>query len=78
MGLSARTEAVRSIATTRHKLNHVDFKTTHIKNLFAVNVFSEEVAAGAPAQADFQNPSKDHPQGCAARSHHCRRRRHRP
>ena len=43
--LSARNEAVRSICNTKHKLNHVDFKTTHIKNLFAVNVFSEEVAA---------------------------------
>ena len=45
MGLSARHEAVRSICMTKHKLDHVDFKTTHIKNLFAVNVFSEEVAA---------------------------------
>jgi glutamine synthetase len=44
MSLSARSEAVRSIAHTRHKLDHVDFKTTHIKNLFAINVFSEEVA----------------------------------
>jgi glutamine synthetase len=43
MGLSARNEAVRSICNAKHKLNHVDFKTTHIKNLFAVNVFSEEV-----------------------------------
>jgi len=43
MGLSARNEAVRAICTAKHKLNHVDFKTTHIKNLFAVNVFSEEV-----------------------------------
>jgi glutamine synthetase len=45
MGLTARNEAVRSIATARHKMNYVDFKTTHIKNLFGVNVFSEEVAA---------------------------------
>ena len=44
MGLSARAEAVRSIAHTKHKLDFVDFKTTHIKNLFGVNVFSEEVA----------------------------------
>ncbi len=44
MGLSARSQAVRSIATARHKLDYVDFTTTHIKNKFAVNVFSEEVA----------------------------------
>jgi glutamine synthetase len=44
MGLSARKEAVKSIAVTKHKLDHVDFKTTHIKNRFGVNVFSEEVA----------------------------------
>src|SRR6202041_82812 len=44
MGSSARNEAVRSIAHNKHKLDFVDFKTTHIKNLFAVNVFSEEVA----------------------------------
>ena len=35
MELSARKEAVRSIATAKHKLDHVDFKTTHIKNMFA-------------------------------------------
>lgn len=45
MGLSARNEAVRSIATTKHKLDFVDFKSTHIKNAFAINVFSEEVAS---------------------------------
>ena len=48
MGLSARNEAVRSIATARHKLDYVDFKTTHIKNAFAINVFSEEVAVARP------------------------------
>ena len=45
MGLNARTEAVRSIATASHKLDHVDFKTTHIKESFGANVFSEEVMA---------------------------------
>src|SRR5207302_10744618 len=36
-------EAVKPISTTRHKLNYVDFRTTHVKDLFGVNVFSEEV-----------------------------------
>src|SRR4051795_7409961 len=40
---TVRQEAVRTIATAKHKLNRVDFKTTHIKDLFGVNVFSEEV-----------------------------------
>jgi glutamine synthetase len=45
MGATTRQDAVKTIATARHKLNYVDFKTSHIKNQFAVNVFSEEVAA---------------------------------
>jgi glutamine synthetase len=44
MGSNARQEAVRLIGTTKHKLDYVDFKTTHIKNQFAANVFSEETA----------------------------------
>jgi len=44
MGSSnARHDAIRSIATAKHQLNRVDFKTTHIKELFGVNVFNEEV-----------------------------------
>ena len=38
-----RYAAIQAIATTRHKLNHVDFKTTHARDLFGVNVFNEEV-----------------------------------
>src|SRR5437868_4673797 len=38
-----RHEAIKSIATAKHQLNRVDFKTTHIKELFGVNVFNEEV-----------------------------------
>src|SRR4051794_30239913 len=38
-----RQEAIRSIACARHQLNRVDFKTIHIKDLFGVNVFNEEV-----------------------------------
>jgi len=38
-----RHEAVRAIATTRHQLNRVDFRHTHIKDLFGKNVFNEEV-----------------------------------
>ena len=38
-----RLDAVKAVATAKHQLNRVDFKTTHIKDLFGVNVFSEEV-----------------------------------
>src|SRR5579875_1598929 len=40
---TARFEAIKAIASTKHKLDYVDFKTTHVKNLFGANVFSEEV-----------------------------------
>src|SRR5438046_2598859 len=38
-----RYQAIRNIATTKHKLNRVDFTTVHIKDLFGTNVFNEEV-----------------------------------
>jgi glutamine synthetase len=44
MASTARQEALKTISTAKHKLDHVDFTTTHIKNKFAENVFGEEVA----------------------------------
>jgi glutamine synthetase len=44
MGASnLRQAAVLAIATAKHKLDRVDFKKTHVKDLFGVNVFNEEV-----------------------------------
>src|SRR5688572_23542443 len=44
MGSSnVRHDAIKAIALAKHKLDRVDFKTTHIKELFGVNVFNEEV-----------------------------------
>jgi glutamine synthetase len=40
---NARQEAIKSIAANKHQLNRVDFKTTHVKDLFGSNVFNEEV-----------------------------------
>jgi len=37
---NARQEAIKAIAGAKHKLNYVDFKTTHVKDLFGVNVFN--------------------------------------
>jgi len=39
---TARQAAISTIATAQHKLDRVDFKTVHIKDLFGVNVFNEE------------------------------------
>src|SRR5437660_6089645 len=44
MGSNLRQEAIKAIAGTKHKLDRIDFKKTHVKDLFGVNVFSEETA----------------------------------
>ena len=54
MSATARHDAVKTIAPTRHKLDHVDFKTTAIKDLFGVNVFSEEVQAARLPKGIFK------------------------
>ncbi len=41
MSLSMRQEAVKVIAEAKHRLNRVDFKTTHIKDFYGINVFNE-------------------------------------
>ena len=40
---TVRQEAIRSIACAKHNLNRVDFRKTHAKDLFGVNVFNEGV-----------------------------------
>src|ERR671915_234361 len=40
---TVRQEAVRAIACAKHTLNRVNFRDTHVKDLFGVNVFNEEV-----------------------------------
>src|SRR5690349_7503170 len=40
--LTPRQDAIKSIASAKHVLNRVDFKTVHIKELFGTNVFNEE------------------------------------
>jgi len=42
MGSTVRQEAIKSIVGTKHKLDQIDFKTTHVKDLFGSLVFSEE------------------------------------
>src|SRR5256885_15926214 len=40
---TVRQEAIRNITGAKHHLNRVDFKKTHVKDLFGVNVFNESV-----------------------------------
>src|SRR5262245_32759110 len=40
---NARRDAIRAIASTKHQLNRIDFKTEHVKDLYGNNVFNEEV-----------------------------------
>src|SRR5204863_6647559 len=40
---TTRQEAIKAISCAKHHLNRVDFKKTHVKDLFGVNVFNEEV-----------------------------------
>jgi glutamine synthetase len=60
MALSnVRQEAVRAIASANHKLNRVDFKTTHVKDLYASNVFNEEVQRQRLPKTAFRR-SREH------------------
>jgi len=60
---TARQEAIKSIATTKHKLNRVDFKTTHIKDLFGINVFNEETQRARLPKPIFKALQKTIKQG---------------
>jgi glutamine synthetase len=41
MSANARYVAIASIVNAKHKLNYVDFKKVHVKDLFGINVFNE-------------------------------------
>jgi glutamine synthetase len=43
MGMNSRYAAIQSVAAANHKLDRLDFKTIHAKDLFGTNVFNEEV-----------------------------------
>src|SRR5436305_15166770 len=64
MGSSnVRQDAIKSIATDKHQLNRVDFKTVHIKDLFGVNVFNEEVQRARLPKPIFKALQKTIKQG---------------
>src|SRR5258705_2806569 len=43
MGANVRQEAINAIGCAKHQLNRIDFKKTHVKDLFGINVFNEEI-----------------------------------
>jgi glutamine synthetase len=55
---SARFAAVQAIASAKHKLDYIDFKTVHIKELFGKNVFSEDVAKARLPKPIFKSFQK--------------------
>src|SRR5947207_10434070 len=60
---NVRQEAIRAIAGAKHHLNRVDFKKTHVKDLFGVNVFNEEVQRQRLPKQVFKNLQKTIKQG---------------
>ena len=57
---TVRQEAIQAIACAKHQLNRVDFKKTHVKDLFGINVFNEEVQRQRlpkPVFKAFRRPS---------------------
>ena len=53
-----RQEAIQSIAGAAYQLNQVNFKETHVKDLFGANVFNEADAARTSAQDRSSRPCK--------------------
>ncbi|HLJ95820.1 MAG TPA: glutamine synthetase III [Gemmataceae bacterium] len=60
---TVRQQAVRAIAETKYQLNQVDFKTTHIKDLYGTNVFNEEVQRQRLPKPVFRSLQKTIKQG---------------
>src|SRR5690348_2629061 len=58
MGSNVRQDAVKAIVGTKHKLDHVDFKKTHVKDLFGSLVFSEDVMRTRLPKPIFKNIQK--------------------
>ena len=62
---NVRQAAIQAIATTRHQLNRVNFKETHIKDLYGSNVFNEEVQRQVLPKPVFKALQKTIKQGAA-------------
>src|SRR6266545_2390911 len=60
---NARQSAIETIATTEYDLNQIDFRTAHLKELFGVLVFSEEVQKARLPKPVFKALQKTIKQG---------------
>src|SRR2546421_7694406 len=60
---TVRQEAIRSIVGAKHNLNRVDFRKTHVKDLFGVNVFNEAVQRARLPKQVFKALQKTIKQG---------------
>lgn len=63
MGSTPRQQAIESIANTEYDLNQIDFRNTPLKDLFGVNVFSEEVQKSRLPKPVFKALQKTIKQG---------------
>ncbi len=60
---NVRQQAIQAIATNRHRLNRLNFKETHLKDLFGENVFNEEVQRQRLTKPAFKALQKTIKQG---------------
>jgi glutamine synthetase len=60
---NVRTEAIQAIAGAKYQLNNVDFKETHLKDLFGVHVFNEEIQRQRLPKSAFKSLQKTIKQG---------------
>jgi glutamine synthetase len=58
-----RQDAIQTIATTEYELNQLDFRATHVKDLFGTLVFSEEVQKARLPKPVFKALQKTIKQG---------------
>src|SRR5688500_9131297 len=59
----ARQEAIRAIASNKQSLNRVDFRKTHVMDLYGVNVFNEEAQRARLPKPIFKALQKTIKQG---------------
>ena len=63
MATNTRQDAIQTIATARHELGRLDFRTKHIKDLFGVNVFGEDEQRSRLPKSIFKSLQKTTRQG---------------
>jgi glutamine synthetase len=63
MSSKTRLEAIQAVVSTQHVMEHVDFKKTHLKELFGADVFNESVQRERLPKAVFKALQKTIKQG---------------